>query len=185
MHKFLAELNAVASEEGFVPMLDRFLQWRSDRQWEGWLIWSFITLLQRKADPAHASVAGLRQGSIYCIEVSFEMESDPALYLSRFDYDPSVSTWTGPPAVTDHWAYFYPVRPSPGFQITKLSEQLFVSRPDTKNKARYWGLDKVVFTKTELVSVDDQAKNPQPGVAVLEGFAEWLTRCTKKERERS
>jgi hypothetical protein len=159
VHKFLAELNAMASEEGFVPLLDRFLRWRSNREWEGWLIWSFISLLQKKDDPAHGTVAGLRQGSIYCVEVSFEMETNPALYLSRFDYDPpDLNTWTGLPAVRDHWAYFYPVRPSQAFQVTKLAENTSVSRPDTKTKAKYWGLDKVIFTRTELVSVDDQAK---------------------------
>jgi hypothetical protein len=142
-----------------VPLLDRFLRWRSDQQWEGWLIWSFIVLFQKKDEPDHGSVAGLRQGSVYCVEVSFEMESTPALYLSRFDYDPvDLSDWTGLPAVTDHWAYFHPVRPSAGFLVTKHSEQVSISCPDARNKARYWGLDKVVFTKKEPVSVDDQAK---------------------------
>jgi hypothetical protein len=60
VHKFLAEFNAIASDEELVPLLDRFLRWRSDRQWEGWLIWSFIVLFQKKMIPL--TVASLACG---------------------------------------------------------------------------------------------------------------------------
>lgn len=161
--KLLPELDIVASEEGFVSITPNFLRWHSDREPNGWLYSSFIKLFQRNEDPAHAQVEDLRQGSIYVVDVNLfkvqevnegERDRQPLLYLCRFVYDPELSLWTRLPGMADHWRFYWPIR-DPGSQ-TKCLGFYSVSVPAVSQKKGYWGLERALFTTSDLVSVNSR-----------------------------
>ncbi len=159
IRKFLSELTATADGEGFTPIVDHFLRWRSDRDCEGWLTWNFILLFQRTEDPAHDHVTQLRQGDIYGVDVFLDTDTVPALYLSRFHFDRPVGTWDKAPRVAHHWRFSNPLRHRKHFRITEGSDGIFTSVPTSQKwKEKYWDLENVVFTRRDLLSVSDRSK---------------------------
>jgi hypothetical protein len=152
LHKLFSELDAVSTEQGFVPISPGyFLRWRrSDQDWEyGWLIVTFIKLFQSKDDGQHLKIENLRQGPIYGVGAWFDEE--PLLYLSRFDYD--LSSWTGLPTPGDYKGFSEPIWNKRSFDI-KEQGSVLVSVPKGPRVKESWGLERVVFRRTDLVSVN-------------------------------
>jgi hypothetical protein len=163
--KLLAELDIVASEEGFVSITPKSLRWRADGEPAGWLYWSFIKLFQRQQDPPHPQVETLRRGPVYVVDVDlFKAKPEynlrdnterPLLYLSRFVYDPNLASWKQLPGKADHWRFYWPVRN--GDCAIAAFESHRVSIPQTaKDKKDYWGLERAVFTTIDLIPVNSR-----------------------------
>src|SRR5260370_549011 len=153
LNKFFPELDAVANQEGLLSITPGyFIRYRSDKDWEyGWMIQMFIKLFQKTDDPSHPKAEGLRQGSVYGVEVSFDADSLPQLYLSRFEYD--LSSWTALPTPGQHRWFSWPLWNTPDFEI-KPHGAFFVSVPSELTVRKDWGLKRVVFTKIDLVAVN-------------------------------
>ena len=127
--------------------------------------YQLIKLFQKKDDQPHAVVSSpLKKGAVYGVEAAFEKEKRPIFYLSRFDYDPDLNSWTRLPGPADIPTFNFPRWQHSGFKIESKElvsltiPKVSVSIPrSSKLKERYWGLERVVFTETDLVSVNSRS----------------------------
>ena len=48
VQKLMEYCKAIASENGYTCMINRFLRWKSDNSYDGWLLNDFILLFQKE-----------------------------------------------------------------------------------------------------------------------------------------
>jgi hypothetical protein len=158
LSKLFQELDVVANKEGLNPITPKFLRWRSESDCKAWATTIFVKLFQSQDAPKHTKVKGLKQGAIYGVEVAFEEGKSPILYLSRYDYDVELVSWSRLPGPGDLRLFHWP----------RWDQRRFVIGPDTsvlksiprnaEVKKKYWGLEMAVFSELPLTSVDSRDK---------------------------
>jgi hypothetical protein len=151
LNLLFSDLDRIAEKEGFVPLTPKFLRWKSDSAYDGWLTNNFIKLYQLEKDTPLDHLTSMRDGYLYSIEVDLEGEEGyPTLSLTRYSFD--YSNWTRVPGVSDHWVFWDPFRVEKFFDINKTDE-LWTSHPLAKAKDRYWGIQNVVAVDIPLMSI--------------------------------
>ncbi|AZB44651.1 hypothetical protein CEF21_21470 [Bacillus sp. FJAT-42376] len=146
---FFSELDRVGEEEGFVTLTPRFMRWKSDTDYTGWLIQDFLKLYQLEADPVSETFPDLRIGNLFGVEVRLN-EKYPVLSLIRYDVD--YSHWTRMPAVSDHWVFYGPFKYENFFDINKVGNR-WTSTTREKGIKRHWGIKRAIAVDLQLVDV--------------------------------
>ena len=151
--KLLAELDRVGDKEGYSSITPKFLRWKSDKDYGGWLILSFIKLYQRKEAPTSDKCADLKTDYIYGVDI--KLEDKPEIILSRYHYN--VVDWDDIPSVSDHWVFYGPIRYKDEFKFSTMNiggQELTKSTPkDTNVSNSYRGLKEVIFKKIDLTEI--------------------------------
>lgn len=151
LNLLFSELDRVAEKEGFIPLTPKFLRWKSDSNYEGWLTSNFIKLFQVEKDSPLKHIENLRDGFIYGIEVDLEGEDNyPIISLTRYQFD--FSEWSRIPTISDHWIFWDPFRVDRFFEINKIND-IWTSTTLEKAKIRYWGMQSAVSIDIPLLSV--------------------------------
>lgn len=153
--KMMKYCKTVSEENNYVVCSNRFLRWKSDNNPYGWAINNFILLFQNKYDVELNN--GWRKGPLYAIEIDFDQDSIPTIYLSKYEYK-SVDTWNnGQISPSEHWRYYWPVRKKEYFKTEKIDEyEVYSPQAGTEadREKHYWGLDRIVRYSEELVEVN-------------------------------
>ncbi|WP_121612675.1 hypothetical protein [Mesobacillus foraminis] len=145
------ELDALSKEEGFIPLTPRFLRWKSDSSYDGWLTSNFIKLYQITNHTSIPHLPDLSDSDLYCVEVDLTGEENyPEVTLAKLTYD--FTQWTRMPAVSDHWIFGDIFRMDNHFRI-KEDNGKWTSEPFEKSSKKYWGLKKAVAIAVPLVDI--------------------------------
>ena len=146
-----SELDRIGEKEGFIPITPKFLRWKSDSDYDGWLTNNFIKLYQVEKDSPLKHLQNLKEGFIFGIEIDLIGEENyPTISLTRYHFD--FSEWTRTPTISDHWVFWDPFRIEKFFEITK-DNGVWTSIPLEKTKSRYWGMKSAVSIEIPLVSI--------------------------------
>ncbi|MEC0373097.1 hypothetical protein [Paenibacillus chibensis] len=150
----MGEMDMVGKELGFVPLVPKFLRWKSDSYEEGWLLSDFIKIYQLDgASAGNDHVSDLKEGPVFVVEIDLEgQEGYPEIALSRFQYD--LSLWERVPAVSDHWLFQNPYRLENHFEIT-YNDGIWRSKTREKSIKKYWGLQQAIGKSIPLITVSD------------------------------
>ncbi|MZP31445.1 hypothetical protein GTO91_17270 [Heliobacterium undosum] len=163
LNRFFGELDNVGAKEGFVPLVPRFIRWKSDADPGGWAISSFIKPFQLAKDPILKNGSEMRNGPIYVVEALLSDESKkyvgrkpvPQITLGKFTFDFENRPWTTI-SVSDHWFFYYPTRMQDKFDIEQSGEN-WISKPKNEKVTHdYWGLKNVVWKSIDLVPVNSR-----------------------------
>lgn len=146
------DMDKEAEQTGFVSHTERFLRWKSDANYDGWLTGSFIKLYQFEGEKYSERIGKLLQGDMYAVDVNLK-EIYPKIWLCRYRFDYAV--WRSMPATSDHWLFSYPFNPGYPelFKVEDASGNRF-SIPTAKARKTYWGLQGAVAVSLPLVAVD-------------------------------
>ncbi|WP_123039207.1 hypothetical protein [Cohnella candidum] len=146
-----SDMDKEAEQMGFVSHTDKFMRWKSDANFNGWLTSSFIKLYQVEGERGSEQLEELRQGDIYAVEINLE-EEYPQIWLCRHRFDFSV--WKRMPATADHWLFYQPLYLD-NESLFKLVEkdEFWYSMPTAKAQKSYWGIQGSVAVSVPLVTV--------------------------------
>lgn len=144
------ELDRIGEKEGFIPITPKFLRWKSDSDYDGWLTSNFIKLYQLERDSPVNNITSIKDGYLYGIEVDLEENEYPIISLIRYKFD--YSGWTKIPAISDHWVFWDPFRIEKFFKISE-DNGLWTSIPLEKAQSRYWGIQNAVAKVIPLLSI--------------------------------
>ncbi|RHW43464.1 hypothetical protein D1B31_02045 [Neobacillus notoginsengisoli] len=151
LNLLFSELDRIGEKEGFISITPRFLRWKSDSDYDGWLTTNFIKLYQVEKDPNLKHLPNLKDGFIYGIEVELEGEEDyPTISLTRYQFD--YSQWQKTPAISDHWVFSDPFRVKKFFNISN-DNGIWTSKPLEKGRGRYWGIQCAVSMDIPLLAI--------------------------------
>lgn len=151
LNLLFSELDRIGENEGFISITPRFLRWKSDSDYDGWLTSNFIKLYQVEKDSPLKHLQDVKDGFIYGIEVDLVGEENyPTISLTRYKFD--YSGWNKTPAVSDHWIFWDPFRLEKFFDITQ-DNGVWIRKTLEKAKSRYWGMQSAVSIEIPLVSI--------------------------------
>jgi hypothetical protein len=147
------EMDAIGQEQGFIPLLPKFLRWKSDNYEDAWLLRNMIKLYQMEGESAgNDNLPDLKDGDIFAVEIDLEGEEEyPEMTVSRFRFD--LTKWNRLPSIADHWLFWEPYRYDNHFVIEQDADGLWRSRTKEKSVPRYWGLKEAVGVTFPLTSV--------------------------------
>lgn len=153
LNLLFTEMDALSEKEGFIPLTPKFLRWKSDSSYEGWLTRNFIKLYQIQNHSSISNLPDINESDIYCVEVDLIGEEGyPDITLARLSYD--FSQWTRLPAVSDHWIFWDIFRIKNHFEIQEENGR-WDSKPFKKSEKKYWGLKRataIIIPLTEVKS---------------------------------
>lgn len=152
------ELDRIGEEEGFIPVTPKFLRWKSDAYYDGWLTSNFIKLYEVEEDSA------ARTKTVYGAEIDLEGEEYPSLSIIQYIFD--AAEWPESTSPSDHWIFWDPFRRDNLFNIEE-NNGVWTSTPLEKMKKRYRGMIKATAVDMPLVSVTSPEDVRQ---LVFEGF---------------
>lgn len=149
--KLLAEMDRQSVECGFVPVIPQFLRWKSDREYQGWFIQSFIKLYQRDFATPCRSGNGLKNDPIYAVEISFKEE--PRMTLCKYVYS-TLEHWDKPPSVSEYWFFYWPLYDGDNFTDHELENGVFRNVPnDEKTSEKFGKIQEVIWKEIDLLSI--------------------------------
>lgn len=145
-----AELDRICYEEGYTPITtQKFLRYKSDSNYHGWLTSDFIKLYLPDRDDKSKNHQDEDGTVIYGVEV--ELEDDyPIISLLRYEFDKE--QWDRSPAVSDYWMFHDPYYIDKFFTIFE-EDGIWYSKTLDSAKEKYQGLQHVVSKNIPLVSV--------------------------------
>lgn len=155
--KLFSALDNVAKENNFKPISSNFLRWKSDADYSGVLIKSFIKLYQNNQDPDCAS-GKWKNGPIYAIEIIFLEDEVPKIIIGKFKFKGIENFEFLPSSVSYHWLFYSPIRKGKeiGTEIKineDISEILITQEKELKN---YLGLERLKYCKIDLLDVNNE-----------------------------
>lgn len=150
--KLLKYCDSIANDNGYEAVTDKFLRYKSDSDYGGWLIDRFIKLYQFKTDKVLEN--DWKDGPVFAIELNFD--DLPTVYLSKFEYD-DISKWDkGAISPALYWIFSDPVDcEGNGFKEKDLGNKYGyrVSKPSEDIKNKYWGIKRIIYTTVDLIQL--------------------------------
>lgn len=143
--------DVISRDYGYEPVTEKFLRYKSDSNYEGWVINSFIKLYQSNSEKILEN--GWKEGPVFAMEINFV--DQPTVYLSKFLFE-DMSTLMGKVSPSDYWLFTEPIDClDNGFTEVPIEgkEDYRISTPKNDIKSRYWNIDKVVYAKIDLLKV--------------------------------
>lgn len=156
LEKLFSELDLMAPKFNLQTITPKFLRWKSDNHYSGWMISSFIKLYQSVDSDPIEDGSGLRNGPIYVVDITLrdEYSSIPIITIAKNLYEEGeLKEWGRPPAVNEHWGFYYPTRYKEDFKIEQVGDS-YRSTPLSKKKEGYWNIKSSIFKHIPLVQVN-------------------------------
>ena len=140
VNKLLSCCKNLSKQDGsnYELLTEKFLRWKSDSNFYGWMLTSFILLFKRKDDDNQ---------TIYGIEINLdEVELNVVKYVYNdvVDFERYIS-----PA--SHWIYYYPIHNDTN-EFTQIENENYIESKPNDAENRY-GLNRVVFKTFPLVEI--------------------------------
>lgn len=160
INKMMNYCKTIADEGNeYVVSVPKFLRWKSDNEFDGWLINDFILLFQSKGDEELEN--GWRNGPIYVLDIDFDYEDTPKVYISKFEYK-NIENWSNGCSPTNHWRFYWPIRKVDEFDFQEIDSNAKDNyKICTPKKGResladnsYWGIKRAVCYTEELTDIN-------------------------------
>lgn len=155
VQKLMEYCKAIASESDYTCMINKFLRWKSDNDYNGWLLNDFILLFQKESDNLFNNQ--WHDGSIYVMEIKLGDIDDallkPKVYISKFTYD-DIESWSEGCSVSNHGIFYWPLRNENLFVIKHNGDYVISQPKDEKTSDAFWGLKYVLTQSFELTSIN-------------------------------
>lgn len=143
---------ACEKESHYTQPVSKFLRYRSDQDFHGWLIQEFFILFQDKKDKLLRN--GWRDGPVYALEINLTEEHEPLLLLSCFEYK-AIRKWFAGCSPANYGVFFHPLRDKQLIH-TEVGDIKILTMPDTKEitiSKDYWGLKRVLYKTLRLADI--------------------------------
>lgn len=160
IQKLMDYCKTIAPEKSnYISVVDKFLRYKSDNDFSGWVIKDFILLFQNKNDIELDNE--WRDGPVYVMEIELydedysleEMEHLPCIRLSKFEYH-DIQNWSTGCSPSNHWRFYYPLRNSDIMDIKEDGEFLHIKANDQEASNRYyWGVHTITSKRIPLTQV--------------------------------
>ncbi len=158
--KLMDHCKALAGEHGYSVSVDKFLRWKSDNNYHGWLLNSFILVFQKESDGECASGNEWKDGAVYTVEIFLGSEEEPdalpQLLVSQFEYN-DINSWSKGCSPTEHWGFYQPVHReyADSFLFQDQDSSTTISTPKTQKISQaYWDLHRVITKRFPLIQVN-------------------------------
>lgn len=155
VNKLMEYCRTIASDAGYSCMNNKFLRWKSDNEYKGWLVSDFIMLFQKDSDELLNNQ--WHNGAVYVMEIQLAADDDenvePMVYLSKFAYK-NIKSWSEGCSVSSHWVFYYPLCGEGEFLFEDKTEYVISWPKDQKISDKYWGLEKTIHLGVELTSIN-------------------------------
>ncbi|MCL2797972.1 MAG: hypothetical protein FWD58_07970 [Firmicutes bacterium] len=134
-------------------VIDNFVRWRSDVDYEAWLINGFYFLFQCTEDQQFEN-NGWFDGPLFAVHISFWHEcEEPTLRFIKYEYSDMASWQNHTWSIGSHGQLNDPFLPQKGFRASELLEngirQILIT--DKEISRKYWSLTKVQFVEMPLL----------------------------------
>ena len=150
--KLMKYCDLISNDKGYESVTNKFLRYKSDSNYEGWLINSFTKLYQYKEDITLENE--WRNGPVFVMEINFE--DVPTVYLSKFEYK-DISNWGKGTSPGHYYGFTEPIDCADnGFDEEPIEGMngYFISKPRVDILDKYWGVERVFYTKIDLLEID-------------------------------
>ena len=150
--KLIKYCDLIAKDCGYEIATDRFLRYKSDSNYEGWLINGFVKLYQHKDDELLENE--WKDGPIFLMEINFG--DIPTVYLSRFEYE-NIRAWSKGVSPASYWRFTNAIDCEDcGFTVNDIESMpgYFISKPESSIKEKYWDVESVIYTNIDLLEID-------------------------------
>jgi hypothetical protein len=147
-----SELDRVGEQEGYVTITPRFMRYKSDTDFNGWMTINFIKLYV-KSDIPPTSIEDIRELPWFGVMVDLEgneEEGIPMLSILRYQYDQTF--WDRLPTVSDHWAFWAPFVED-GFDVIREGNE-WTSTSSERAKKKHYGFEKAKAIDIPLFEVN-------------------------------
>lgn len=159
------ELDRVGEREGYIAITPRFMRYKSDTDYSGWLTTNFIKLYVKTSNPI-SSIEDIRELDWFGVMVDLLGDDEkkiPMVSIIRYQYDQSY--WNRLPAVSDHWAFFLPFVED-GFEILHEGNE-WTSTSNVRAKKKHLGFEIAKAIDIPLFEIN----SPEDiQIKVFEGF---------------
>lgn len=152
VEKLMKYCDSIAEDNGYISMSDRFLRYKSDKDYEGWMTRIFVKLYQRQDDMPLENE--WLDGPVYAMFIRFYDEA--AVYVSKYDYK-SIESWNKGASPSDFWGFTWPIEDEVEFtrSLATEDETVSVSMPTGERvSSKYWGLQCVKTMRHELMDIN-------------------------------
>ncbi|MDR3597709.1 hypothetical protein [Clostridium sp.] len=155
INKMMNYCKTIADEGNeYVVSVPKFLRYKSDNEFDGWLINDFILIFQSKEDEGLENE--WRNGPIYVLDIDFNYEDTPKIYLSKFEYK-NIESWSKGCSPANHWRFYWPVRNLEYMKcIDTYGYEIWTPKKGKESAAdnSYWGIKKAVCYTEELIDIN-------------------------------
>ncbi|MCU4768285.1 hypothetical protein [Bacillus toyonensis] len=142
IEKLLAELDRQGNELSFEPVLPQVIRWKSDLDYNGWLINSFFKLYQKQEATPCDTGNGWKDDVVYAIEIS--LKGEPVLNVCKYSFINMESVPRASVSLYDKG----------NFSDITLENGKTKSVPiDDKVSEKYLGIEDVVWKEIDLISI--------------------------------
>lgn len=148
--------NICEKETNYTNSVSKFLRYKSDNDYGGWMIDNFILLFQNKTDRKLKNE--WRNGPVFTMEINLADEDVPKVFLSKFEYE-NINSWDQGCSPANHWAFYWPLRREETMDYEEFSDYT-VGKPkpsmEEKVAKDYWGLKRVVYMDKPLTEITSE-----------------------------
>lgn len=128
IEKLLNKCRGELDQKRYYMPTERFMRYRSDLCWEGWIYWSFILLFQRRAD-GPVLENGWIDGAVYAVEINVDSETCqvPQVYIAKMDFE-GMSRWSEGCSPSNHGLFYQAIHeeePQPFWGLTQIQKKNF------------------------------------------------------------
>ena len=136
----------------YCPAVSKFLRYKSDNDYTGWMITEFFLLFQNKHDDKLEN--GWRDGALYVMEINLEDEDIPIVFLSKFEYG-DIGSWSAGCSPASYWAFYWPIRSDEMTYEENADYSIAIPKASMEQKIAkdYWGLKRVVTVEVPLTEL--------------------------------
>ncbi len=158
IEKLILKMQNELDDQLYYKPTDRFLRYGSDKDWRGWVNWSFILLYQRRAD-GEIMGNGWINAPVYAVEINVDSDNcaEPMVYIAKFDFG-DTSGWASGISPASHNIFYNPMHAQYYFAQGALSDGTVVitykeGLPE-KVRSAFWNLKTVYRKELKLASLD-------------------------------
>lgn len=144
------------NETNYTSATSKFLRYKSDNDYNGWMIKNFIMLFQYKSDRKLKN--GWHNGPIFAMEINLEDEEVPKIFLTKFEYE-SINSWDPGLSPANHWAFYWPLRRDDSMDYEEFPDYVKgTPKPSMEEKIAkdYYGLKRVIYKDVLLTDISSE-----------------------------
>lgn len=148
--KLMKFCDVKAEEHGYEVTTERFLRYKSDVNYSGWLVDTFIKCYQDRNDESLDN--DFRNGPLYSINIGLK---EGEIYIGKYVYD-DMPNWSKGISPASYWVLDNPLCDDvKEFEIKEFNEEYMLSMPVNEEVANknYWGLKYVIYRMVNLEDI--------------------------------
>lgn len=160
IEKLISKCGAELDHRKYYMPIQKFLRYRSDLCWEGWIYWSFILLFQRREDGPVMENEWI-DGPIYAVEINVDSETceSPEVYIAKMEFG-SLKDWTKGCSPSNHNLFYDAIHANGPYEKEPLFNGIVQVKPqpgeEQKAADAFWGFQGLIWKRYHLVRITQE-----------------------------